>query len=70
LEIVKKIAEERNHTFQAGDILLLRTGFTEAFQNASLEAKKAILSKSPHEYPGMENTLEVLGWLFDIGLQL
>lgn len=45
--------------------LLIAIGFTEAFQNADLSAKKAIFEKSPFEYPGMESTVDVLAFLWD-----
>ncbi|KAF1973094.1 putative cyclase [Bimuria novae-zelandiae CBS 107.79] len=65
LPIVKQIAKECSYDFQAGDIILLRTGFTTAFENTSLEMKKAVMARTPFKYPGMESTLEVLGWLWD-----
>lgn len=82
LKVAKQIAEESNFEFQAGDIMLLRTGkhtkslalppdidallgFTTAFENASLEAKKEIMHKDPFKYPGFESNFEVLGWLWD-----
>ena len=65
LKLAKQIAEECNFSFQPGDIILLRTGFTTAFEHATLDQKKAIMSKSPFKYPGFESTLEVLAWLWD-----
>jgi kynurenine formamidase len=40
-------------------------GFTTAFEAATLERKKEVMSKSPFQYPGFESTFEVLGWLWD-----
>lgn len=41
------------------------SGFTRAFASASREAKETIMAKKPFEYPGIENTFEVLAWLWD-----
>ncbi|KAL5421411.1 hypothetical protein PMIN04_005572 [Paraphaeosphaeria minitans] len=49
LKTAKQIAKECKFEFQAGDIVLLRTGFTTAFE----------------KYPGMERNFEVLGWLWN-----
>ncbi|KAF2741542.1 putative cyclase [Polyplosphaeria fusca] len=65
LKTVHEIASECNFAFQAGDIILLRTGFTTAFEQATLDQKKAIMAKSPFEYPGMASNFEVLAWLWD-----
>lgn len=65
LKVAKEIAAESNFSFQAGDIIFLRTGFTSAFESASLEQKKIIMNKSPFQYPGFESTFEVLAWLWD-----
>ncbi|KAH7088290.1 putative cyclase-domain-containing protein [Paraphoma chrysanthemicola] len=60
-----KIAEASNITFQPGDIILLRTQFTAAFESASLDAKKAIFAKSPFEYPGLEASPQALEFLWN-----
>ncbi|KAH7380741.1 hypothetical protein BKA66DRAFT_587019 [Pyrenochaeta sp. MPI-SDFR-AT-0127] len=65
LNVAKQIAKDCKFSFQAGDIILLRTGFTSAFAAASLSAKKTIMSKSPFQYPGLESTLDVLAFLWD-----
>ncbi|KAF2643110.1 putative cyclase [Massarina eburnea CBS 473.64] len=65
LKVAKEIAEECNFSFQAGDIVLLRTGFTTAFAAATLETKKTIMQKSPFKYPGLESNFQVLAWLWD-----
>lgn len=41
------------------------TGFTAAFESASLDTKKEIMAKSPFQYPGLESTLQVLAFLWD-----
>jgi len=65
LSTFQRIAEESNITFQSGDIILLRTGFTAAFASTSLPTKRTIFSKSPFQYPGIESSLEVLAFLWD-----
>ncbi|KAF2805370.1 putative cyclase [Mytilinidion resinicola] len=65
LAIAKEMAKECGFEFRAGDIILLRTGFTTAFEKASLEEKKVVTAKKPFGYPGFESTFEVLGWLWD-----
>lgn len=68
LKVVLEIAKEVNIEFRAGDIIFLRTGFTHAFANTTIDARKAIMSRDPFEYPGMESTFGVLEWLWDTGI--
>jgi kynurenine formamidase len=65
LSALKQIAQECNITFQPGDILLLRTGFTAAFSRASPHIKQAIFSNQPFQYPGLESNLTVLAFLWE-----
>ncbi|KAF2000730.1 putative cyclase [Amniculicola lignicola CBS 123094] len=65
LKHAKQMAQECKFEFQAGDIIFLRTGFTDAFEQATLDQKKSIMSKSPFQYPGFESTFDVLGFLWD-----
>jgi kynurenine formamidase len=68
LSTFKEIAQESSITFQPGDIILLRTGFTAAFESATLSIKKSIFSKLPFQYPGLESNFEVLAFLWDTQL--
>jgi kynurenine formamidase len=65
LSTFKQIAHDSNITFQPGDIILLRTGFTTGFASASLSTKESSFSKQPLQYPGLESNLEVLAFLWD-----
>ena len=65
LSTLHAIASEHAISFRPGDILLLRTGFTRAYESASAATKQRIMTKSPFEYPGLESTLSVLEWLWD-----
>ncbi|KAF2024772.1 putative cyclase [Setomelanomma holmii] len=60
-----KTAEESGITFQPADIILLRTGFTTAFETASLPTKKAIFAQSLFQYPGLEASTKTLEYLWD-----
>jgi kynurenine formamidase len=65
LSTFHQIARDSNITFQPGDIILLRTGFTTAFASAPLSTKKSIFSAQPFQYPGLESNLKVLAFLWD-----
>jgi kynurenine formamidase len=65
LSTFHEIVQESNITFQPGDIILLRTGFTAAFESASLSTKQAIFAQSPFQYPGLESSLQTLKFLWN-----
>ncbi|KIW44437.1 uncharacterized protein PV06_02908 [Exophiala oligosperma] len=68
LEQIKEIAQECDIQFHHGDILIIRTGYTESLGSMSesdLTAVKERSSPWAASYPGVENTLEMLGWLWD-----
>ncbi|KAF2834347.1 hypothetical protein M501DRAFT_1027341 [Patellaria atrata CBS 101060] len=65
LKTIKEILKQKNVTIRSGDILFLRMGFTGGFAAADIERKKAVLSQSPFQYPGIESTLAVAEWLWD-----
>lgn len=65
LTTFRAIATSCGINFQPGDIVFLRTGFTRAWEGASLAGKKAVMGKSPFEYVGMESTTSVVQFLWD-----
>jgi hypothetical protein len=65
LSTLQTIASESNITFQPGDILLLRTGFTAAYEAATMAVKEAMMNQSPFRYPGVESTYSMLAFLWN-----
>jgi hypothetical protein len=49
-----------------GDLLLLRTGFTVAYQKLSMEDRKALAS-SPPTFLGVESSKDTLQWIWESG---
>lgn len=67
LHTVRRIAADSGAAFRPGDVLLLRTGFTRAYEAADTDAKRRVMDRRPFEYPGIEATLAVLEFLWDGG---
>ncbi|CAM1510707.1 Fc.00g010420.m01.CDS01 [Cosmosporella sp. VM-42] len=62
LREVKTIAEESKISFRTGDILIIRTGFVEAYSQLTREEKTAYATN--HEFPGLAQSREVAEWLW------
>jgi hypothetical protein len=65
---ILEIAKESNLTFHRGDILFVRIGVTNEWDNIMTDAQKREYSKarSP-EHAGVEATTDMLRWLWDCG---
>ncbi|KAJ9619801.1 hypothetical protein H2203_008071 [Taxawa tesnikishii (nom. ined.)] len=62
---IKEIAQVRGITFKAGDILYLRTGFTQKYESLPEEEVAERMGQSQYFYPGLHGSLESLEWLWD-----
>ncbi|KAI9933946.1 hypothetical protein MW887_005018 [Aspergillus wentii] len=65
LATVKEIIKQKNITIRSGDILIIRSGFLQAYENATPAQLDTLMTASPLEYPGVENSIEFAEWLWD-----
>lgn len=62
-----EVAASQGTTFAPGDILFIRTGFTESYERLTAEAK-AEVGQTAHEGSiGIESSQETLQWIWDNG---
>lgn len=61
------IAQEEQISFERGDILLIRSGFTNEWNSMSLEAKQSYADWKTPEHAGVEATTEILEWIWNTG---
>ncbi|TCD71669.1 hypothetical protein EIP91_005435 [Steccherinum ochraceum] len=64
LQDLLKCAEQQGVTFQQGDILLLRIGFTQRYYGASPEERDGLAGK-PETFAGIEQSEDVKRFLWD-----
>lgn len=68
LSDILQIAQEKNITFQKGDILFVRIGVTKEWDTTMTDdQKRAYSNNSKPEHAGVEATTDVLRWLWDSG---
>lgn len=65
LSHLKALTSEQNITFQSGDILFIRSGFTIAFDKLLPEEQRALPERPVAEFIGVESTKELLEWLWE-----
>ncbi|KAK5453523.1 hypothetical protein LTS15_006708 [Exophiala xenobiotica] len=53
--------------FKPGDILLIRTGWTEDYLRCSDREKKALAERPSRDFVGVTNTIEMAQWHWDMG---
>jgi len=58
------IAQEQSLTFQPGDILIVRTGWTKWYDSATEEERMDKVTKGK-EWIGVEGSKEFVEWLWD-----
>lgn len=58
---------EQDITFQAGDILVLRVGFTAAYNALDPIKQDALAQRPTPDFLGVEPTSDMLRWLWDSG---
>ncbi|EFY91156.1 hypothetical protein MAC_02827 [Metarhizium acridum CQMa 102] len=62
-----KVAAAQGTSFQQGDILLIRTGWTRGYQKLSAGEKAAVAATHHPPSIGIESSEETLRWLWDNG---
>jgi kynurenine formamidase len=65
LSHLKEIVHQQKITFRQGDILLVRTGFTAAYNALSIKEQEAIPERPTTAFAGVESTKEMLEWLWE-----
>jgi hypothetical protein len=65
LSNLKKCIQAQNVTFRGGDILLVRSGFTANYVKQDRSTKEKIASVNPAHFAGVEQSVEVLEWLWN-----
>jgi hypothetical protein len=66
--LLSSCAEAEGITFHPGDILLVRTGFTEVFLDLGKKGQEGLLDREKREWGGVEASVEVLKWHWDRGI--
>lgn len=61
------MAEDQNITFRQGDILLIRSGWTEEYLKLSDDEKLKLSRRDKREFVGVEASEEMIKWHWDIG---
>lgn len=67
LSELKAAAAEQGLSFRAGDVLVLRVGFTAAYDVLSLEEQAALPDRPSPDFLGVQPTREMLEWIWDSG---
>lgn len=67
LEHLKRMAVEADLTFRDGDILFIRSGFTEAYEKLSVAERKTIPERESTDFLGVEASAGVLKWIWESG---
>lgn len=62
LHELQAVAVEQNVQFQEGDILLIRTGWTEAYYNLSSDDQVALAARPERSHIGVEASREMIEW--------
>ncbi|KAF2728133.1 hypothetical protein EJ04DRAFT_110396 [Polyplosphaeria fusca] len=65
-DTLKDMLKETGVETREGDLLLLRTGFTEAYVKLDNAARKELAAKPP-QFLGVESTKDVLQWIWESG---
>ncbi|CAI6335331.1 unnamed protein product [Periconia digitata] len=63
---LRGMLEDTGVETREGDLLLLRTGFTKAYEGLGDEARKEFANKTP-TFLGVESSKEVLQWIWESG---
>lgn len=65
LSTLQQILSETNLAPRTGDILFIRTGFTEAFNALSPSEEAALAARPTPDFAGVENGEKTLRWLWE-----
>jgi hypothetical protein len=65
-KVLKDMLAQTGVTARNGDLLLVRTGFTEQYEKLSEQERKELATKPP-TFAGVESTKETLRWIWESG---
>ncbi|KAL4742113.1 hypothetical protein BDV11DRAFT_212127 [Aspergillus similis] len=65
LSSIQQIIHETSLTPRPGDILFIRTGFTEAYNKLTADEEAAIAARPTPDFAGVENGKNTLRWLWE-----
>ena len=65
LSSLKKVIAEENLEIRSGDILFVRSGMIDEYSKLSLERKEAIAATNPLHFAGLEQSEEMLEWIWN-----
>ncbi|KAI5803672.1 putative cyclase-domain-containing protein [Geopyxis carbonaria] len=65
VEQLRAAARDQGLKLKAGDILFLRTGFTEAFNKLTVEEEKALGQRPSPDFIGVKPAKDTLEWLWE-----
>jgi hypothetical protein len=67
LETLQKVAASQNVEFKEGDILCVRSGYTQEFDRLSVEEVETLVTQRNPPAIGVKSSEEVLRWIWDTG---
>lgn len=67
LSVLKGCADDEKLEIVPGDILIVHTGFAEAYLGQTEEQKKALVDREVRAWCGVESSQEVLRWHWECG---
>jgi hypothetical protein len=67
LKHLRDLILKQNIEIKEGDILFIRTGFTAAYENLSLNEQKSLSERASPDFIGLEATSDVLRWIWESG---
>ncbi|KAJ9136896.1 Major facilitator superfamily transporter [Pleurostoma richardsiae] len=67
LEHIEQMVREQNVSFQSGDILVLRVGFTAVYNTLDAAGQVALAQRPTPDFLGVEPTAAMLRWLWESG---
>ncbi|GKZ21907.1 hypothetical protein AbraIFM66951_007323 [Aspergillus brasiliensis] len=62
-----RCAESQQVEFHCGDILLIRSGWTEDYSKRSGDEKRALAARASRTFVGVENSVEMVEWHWKMG---
>lgn len=67
LSVLKGCADELRLDIKQGDILIVHTGFVEAYLNQAEDQKRALVERDTRAWCGVESSEDVLRWHWECG---
>lgn len=65
LESIKRVVKDHRLEFRRGDILFIRSGFTEAYNNLNDQQRRDLPNRPTPDFIGVEATEGMVRWLWD-----